>query len=714
MTETLIKAAVNKCKLMNLQALRFSLILLSSLTLSTFSPVCAAPTQDDSGVNLPDGAIARLGKGGVSYDDRGIAFSPDGSRLAVATSMGVWLYDAETFDEIALLTGHKEAVTAVAFSPDGKKLASVSGFNFPGTLKLWDVTTGQNIATLQVKSGSVNSVAFSPDGTKLAWADRLWDVETKQQLDILKDKGLFEVAFSPDGKILAATGISAIGRTRSGVIKLYDVETGQLINTLAATQRTKWNASSKRVSSIAFSPDGQLLASGSADDGTIKLWEVETGRNTATFTEKPEPGSSMLCVVFSPDSTKLAVGSAEGIKLLEVSTGKHIYTRRHIDIGELEFIASVFSVAFSPDGTKLASVSWDGVKLWEVETGNNLTTLQGHTRMVDAVAFSPNGLTLASHLVEGIQMWEIGTQQHISTLVEPSNFVTCFAYSPDGTKIVTGSVDARNAEHTLKLWDIETGQSLTTLRGHTDVVISVAYSQDGTLLASGSKDKTIKLWAVSTGENIATLQGHEKTVFSVAFSPDGTTLASGSEDTSIRLWEIPTGKALYTLGGVNSPQVGVEVLPAVRPGEDVSKPQTDHAVDIENETIRAPVFSVAFSPDGMKLASASLDDIRLWEVGTGQYFTTLTDGLGSASFSVAFSPDGTKIASGSWADKVEIWEVSMQKHIASFPGHTGWVRAVAFSPDGTKIASGSVDGTVVLWDVPKSVKLYPSKQQPNR
>ena len=699
---------------MQTQALRFIFILLGSLTLSTFSPVCAAPTQDYSGVNLPEGAVARLGKGGVSYEDRGIAFSPDGSRLAVATSMGVWLYDAETFDEIALLTGHKEQVDVVAFSPDSTKLASVSGFHFPGTLKLWAVKTEKNIATLEVEKGPNGSVAFSPDGTKLAWAGRLWDVETRQQLDILHDDRLFEVAFSPDGKILAGTGISAIGRTRSGVIKLYDVETGQLINTLAAPQRTKLSESTKRISSIAFSPDGQLLASGSADDGTIKLWDVETGRNTATFTEKPEPGSSMLCVVFSPDSTKLAVGSVEGIKLLEVPTGEHIYTRRHIDIGELESLASVFSVAFSPDGTKLASVSWDGVKLWDVETGNNLTTLQGHTQMVDAVAFSPDGLTLASQLVDGIQMWEIGTRQHISTLAEPSNFVTCFAYSPDGTKLVTGSVEAGNVEHTIKLWDVATGHNLTTMRGHTDVVITVAYSPDGRLLASGSKDKTIKLWTVSTGENIATLQGHEKLVFSVAFSPDGTKLASGSEDTSIRLWEIPTGKALYTLGGVNSPQVGVEVLPVPRPGQDISELQIDDAADPEPEIIRGVVFSVAFSPDGTKLASASWDKVKLWDVETGQYFATFANDLESSSFSVVFSPDGTKIACGSWEDRVELWEVSTQKHIAAFPGHTGWVRAVAFSPDGTKLASGSVDGTVVLWDVPKSIKLYPSKQQSNR
>ena len=327
MTETLIKAAVNKCKLMNLQALRFTFILLSSLALFTITTVSIAQIQDYSRVNLPDGAIARLGKGGVSYRDRGIAFSPDGRHLAVATSMGVWLYDAETYDELTLLTGHKEEVTVVAFSSDGTTLASASGFHFPGILKLWAVETGQNIATFQVERGSTDSVSFSPDGKILAWANRLWDVETGQQLDISLDDRLFDVAFSPDGKILAGTGISTVERTRTGVIKFYEAETGRLINTLTATQRTRWEESSKRVSSIAFSPDGRLLASGSADDGTIKLWDVETGQNITTFTEKPQARSSMLCIAFSPDGTKLAVGSVSGIKLLEVPTGEHIYTQ---------------------------------------------------------------------------------------------------------------------------------------------------------------------------------------------------------------------------------------------------------------------------------------------------------------------------------------------------------------------------------------------------
>ena len=668
---------------MKTQALHPILILLSNLTLSTFTPVSIAQTQDYSRVNLPDGAIVRLGKGRVSYEDRGITFSPDGSRLAVATSIGIWFYDVETFDEIALLTGHTEEATAVAFSPDGRILASAARRHWPKTLKLWTVGTRQNFATFQVQKGSTNSVAFLPDGTKLAWGGRLWDVETRQQLDILQNNGLADVTFSPNGRILAGTGIKIFPRTSVndppmdvGVVKLYDITTGQLLNTLIATRRTKWGEPRERVTSIAFSPDSTKIASGAGHD--VKLWDVSTGKNVATFQGQK---GAVKSIAFSPDGTKLAVGAAEGVKLLNILNGKHI-----------DLLGAMWnlSVAFSPDGKMLATASGTGVRLWEVSTGKSLTALQRHPRVVNAVVFSPDGLTLASTSWSGAEVWEVTTGQRITTLGELPNFALSLAYSPDGTKIVTGSYNLKSTEHTIKLWTVSTGKNLATLHGHAGFVTTVAYSRDGKILASGSEDKTVKVWAVETGKNLATLQGHGESINSVAISPDGTKLASGSDDRTIRLWELPTGRALHTLSK-----------------ESLNKLQLDGEVGAKTERSMSRVKSVTFSPDGLILAtldediggSLGGDAVKLWDVGTGQFLAILTDGTDFPGFAVAFSPDGTKLASGSWADTVELWEVSTQKHIATFPGHTGNVCAVAFSPDSTKLASGSYDGTVLVWDL---------------
>ena len=302
----------------------------------------------------------------MSYEDRGIAFSPDGNRLAVATSIGIWFYDVETFDEIALLTGHTEEATAVAFSPDGTKLASVAGGYWPRMLKLWTVETRQSLTIFQVEKGYADSVAFSPDNTKLAWAGRLWDVETRQPFDIFQDNKLSNFTFSPDGKILAGTGIKTFPRTSvndvtmyAGVVKLYDITTGQVLNTFIAGRRTKSREPRERVTSIAFSPDSTKIASGAGHD--VKLWDVSTGENIVTFQGQK---GAVKSITFSPDGTKLAVGSEEGVELLNTLTGE-----------QFDLLGAMWnlSVAFSPDGKMLATASWAGVRLWEVSTGKSLT-----------------------------------------------------------------------------------------------------------------------------------------------------------------------------------------------------------------------------------------------------------------------------------------------------------------------------------------------------
>jgi WD40 repeat protein len=283
------------------------------------------------------------------------------------------------------------------------------------------------------------------------------------------------------------------------------------------------------VRSVAFSPDGRLLASGS-DDNTIKLWEVASGREVRTLTGHTY--YDVWSVAFSPDGRLLASGSSDlTIKLWEVASGSLVRTLSG-------HIYPVTSVAFSPDGRLLASGSGDNtIKLWDVASGSLVRTLKGHTGTVWSVAFSPDGRLLASagsgYYDKTIKLWEVASGSLVRTLTGHTDTVRSVAFSPDGRLLASGSDD-----NTIKLWDVASGREVRTLTGHTHWVWSVAFSPDGRLLASGSRDETIKLWEVASGSLVRTLSGHTSSVLSVVFSPDGRLLASGSGDKTIKLWDI--------------------------------------------------------------------------------------------------------------------------------------------------------------------------------
>ena len=265
---------------MRIQAFHLVLSMRLLLCLCTFGGASVTQNyQDYQKWNLPDGAIARFGKGGIGQGDRAIAFSPDGVHLAVATEIGVWIYDVKTARELAFFLGteHSFLQGAVAFSPDGTELAAADA----GGVKLWDVSTRTNVLSFQRHAGLVNSVAFSPDGSKLAVAGsklKLWEVETGKTLRTLTKNKLRinSVVFSPDGKKLA-TGVE------DKTVKLWEVESGKNIDTFVGH--------TDEVLSVAFSPDGTKLASGSRDH-TIRLWDVETGKYIDTLGRSASPSTA--------------------------------------------------------------------------------------------------------------------------------------------------------------------------------------------------------------------------------------------------------------------------------------------------------------------------------------------------------------------------------------------------------------------------------------
>ncbi|MCL1468092.1 protein kinase domain-containing protein [Argonema galeatum] len=279
-----------------------------------------------------------------------------------------------------------------------------------------------------------------------------------------------------------------------------------------------------RVNAIAFSPDGEILASGGGDS-TIKLWELKTGNQIKTLSGHL---SGVNAIAFSPDGKTLASASTDNtIKLWDANTGMPLHTL----IGHSGWVSSV---AFSPDGQTIASGSYDNtIKLWDANTGELRQTLTGHSSWVFAVAFSPDGQTIASGSFDNtIKLWNAITGEKKQSLTGQSLRVRSLAFSPDGQMLASGT-----GEGTIELWDLIGSRIQNTLHGHSDAVSSIAFSPDGQKLAS-SGDSTIKIWDATTGVLLDTLTGHLDTVDAIAFSPRSQFLASGSDDNTIKIWPI--------------------------------------------------------------------------------------------------------------------------------------------------------------------------------
>ena len=490
--------------------------------------------------------------------------------------------------------------------------------------------------------------------------------------------GVLSVAFSPDGTLLAA------GDT-NGEIHLRQVSDGKQILTLKG--HTNW------VTSVAFSPDGHMLVSGSTDH-TVKLWNINTGQCLYTLQEHE---NEVWSVAFSPDGSTLASGcDDQKIRLWNVQTGQCLRTFH----GHTSW---VLSVAFSPDGSTLASGCDDQkIRLWNVQTGQCLRTFHGHSNGIRSITFSPNGQILASGSEDyTVKLWDVNTGECLKTFQGHSNGIYSVAYSLQGNFLASGSYDQM-----VKLWDVSTGKCLQTFQGHSSRIWSVAFSPQDNLIASGSHDQTVKLWSINNGQCLKTFQGNTAQLLSVSYSPDGHTLASASQDCTIRLWDVDKAQVLKTFQGHKAAIWSVTFSPN---GRMLASGSDDRTVKLWNiatgqafKTFQGhnnQVLSVAFSPDGKMLASGSEDrTVKLWDIATGQALRTFM-GHCDVAFSVAFNPQGNILASGGLDRTVRLWNISTGECFRTLEGHTNWVWSVAFSPNGKLLASASSDRTLKLWSV---------------
>jgi RNA polymerase sigma factor (sigma-70 family) len=614
---------------------------------------------DALGDPLPPGAVARFGTQRFRHSDlvTAVAYAPDGKLIASAgQDRVIRLWHPATGKEAARLPGHKDFVYGLAFSPDGKTLASAGR---DATVLLWDVEkVGRPEAQprkLDGFKGPVLTVAFAPDGATLATggddgAIVLWDAATGKETKRFGEKRgrIRRLAFSPDGKVLAAAHLTGDFSKQVGALHLWDPASGEHVRQVGADQKT--------IYSLAFAPDGKALASGE-DDGP-KVWDAATGKPLAKL--RGAPTLYTPCVLFSPDGKELIVGGAGLLRTWSVTTGE---PGRTYDVGAL----FVYSAAFSPDGKTLVTGGTRSVTLWDPATARPVHTYSGHGAEVDVLLFSPDGKELLTAGYDRpIYRWDIASGKEIGRLNGPTTWNSTLALSPDGKTLA-----ALGPNLSVLLLDAANGRERVKFTAHLPPRISgitpmaVVFSPDGKTVVSSTQgiDSTIRVWDADTGKERRKI-GVDGGAATLALAPDGKTLYSAGWQGPVRVWDLETGK---------------ETRQLVTPGRAIAR--------------------LALSADGRRLASGAGGTAFVWDTATGRELCQLTGHKGN-TMRLAFAPDGHTLAvAGDDDDVVRFWEVASGRVRLTLGGHTGAIKGLGYSADGRLFATGGSDTTALVWDV---------------
>jgi WD40 repeat protein len=464
-----------------------------------------------------------------------LAVSPDGTRLASGDDgSAITIWDPETGAPLRTLEGHRGGiaeVTGLAFSPNGERLASAS---YDGTVRLWDVSGGHEVARLEDHSGPVKSVAFSADGRYLATGGGderviLWDTATRNSVRVFTGhrNTVYGLVFAErPGEPGAAPLLIAGGFDRT--LRVWDTDSAVTLRLL--------QGHTAAVNGIAVR-GSELFSAGS--DGTVRRWSLPLPHQRLL-----DVGGEPASVAVSPDGRLLAMGSAEG--RLSLHSLPDLQATWRDDAAHAEELQRL---AFSVDGSLLASAGFDGkARLWRVLPTAALEpihTLAGHGDAVHAVAFSPDGRLLATAGYDGrIGLFETATG-HGKLLEASSGQVLSVAFDPSGTLVYAADRDGRRVQ----VWDVERDPAVLRreLDASRDLLMWAEPDAEARQVAAVGRDYVVSVLDTASGDVLRRLPRHENAVFKARFLPGGGQLATVSVDATVRLWDLATETELFAL-----------------------------------------------------------------------------------------------------------------------------------------------------------------------
>ncbi len=644
--------------------------------LVTPAPIGAAG-DDVTTWALPEGAIARLGRGSI----RDMAFSPDGQYFVVASAIGLWLYEFPTLSPITLWDTERGMTNSVTFSPDNRRIVT---HTCAGELKIWDFERGICIAEVDDHGRSdISKPVFSQDGQRIASISfsshgkiYVWCPHTGKQLSETEIRYSYDIhpyRFSPDARLLVGKKSERDSDPESVII--WNVETGERIGCITEYPDEMEN--------LCFSPDGKHLAI-SSSDGAIWVWDLEKGRLETIHTDY---GDARIFPHYSSEGGLIAAAISE--RRVEVW---NIEQNEKLD--EFEHRGNNWITCFSSSGKQLAVETRSEIKIWAKAEGPShaLSTLHGHIPTMDTLVFSSDEKTLAAGFWrDNIHLWDLASRRSYRPHNEKLPGTSHNVYRSPSGKIISINQYGDN----LNVREVGKSKPLVELTGPEEGLgRAKAYAPTGHRIASADQDDNIHIWECTSSLNDITesesWQKHTTVIndtefidrlrFSLnglAFSPDGKRLASisKSRDCKACLWDVDSGKQIAELALTSS---------------------TNYEKDA----------GIAFSPNGDIIAGGKSGEIVLWDATDGKILMTLPQPEGNQRpITLCFSPCGQYLLSGSWWQPglqkvpIHLWEVATGKNIATFWGHTTDVQCFAFSQDGTLLVSGGHDGAIYLWDL---------------